>query len=139
MKISANQRTINILNKAIALGFDFEENQSIENIRTEAEDYLIDNCDVIDEIIEVHSYNHGQYISYSDSKGYEYWQSGEILHFSENWHESPDTKISITKIVDSEANVINLCYLVGETDYNAPDGYCFSRKENKHVKIEENE
>jgi cell division protein FtsW (lipid II flippase) len=33
---------------------------------------------------------------------------------------------------------MNLYYLVGETEYNAPDGYYYSKKEKGHVKMEEN-
>jgi len=32
---------------------------------------------------------------------------------------------------------MHLYYLVGETDYNAPDGYMYSKKAGGHVKIEQ--
>ena len=50
-----NQRTINILNKAIENGFEFDERNSLEEIRIEAEEFLIENTEAIEEECEVKS------------------------------------------------------------------------------------
>lgn len=132
--ISANQRTINIINRAIENGFEFSESDSIEDIKIEAEQFLIDNTEAIEEECEVKSLgNHGQRVDWYDGFGFHFWSQGEIVNFRDNWSKSPDTKVFHETLVDSKGKVVKLYYLVGETDYNAPDGYFFNRKLGKHV------
>lgn len=118
--ITSNQRTVNILNKAIQNGFEFDESEIIEEARIAAEEFLIENnIDVIEEEVEVKSLgNHGQRVDWSDGKGFDFWLQGEIVDFKRHWFDSADTKVFHETCVDSEANVIKMYYLVGETEYN---------------------
>jgi hypothetical protein len=117
--ISKNQRIVNVLQKAINEGFQFTENETLDEIRANAEIYLVDNTEGIEEECEVKSLgSHGQRIDWSDGKGYEYWRQGEIVDFKNHWFDSPETKVFHSDIIDSEANHVRLFYFVGETDYN---------------------
>lgn len=120
MKISSNQRTVNILAKAIANGFEFDESVTMEEVRNDATQFLIDNeIDVIEEEVEVKSLgNHGQRVDWSDGKGFDFWSQGEIVDFKRHWGDEPNTKVYHEVCVDSEANVIKMYYLVGETELN---------------------
>lgn len=102
--IQNNQRTINILNKAIANGFEFEHSMTIEAAQIEAEDFLIQNeIDVKEEQCEVRSLgNHGQRVDWSDGKGFDFWAQGQITDWLTNG------KFVHSTIIDSEANVVKL-------------------------------
>lgn len=131
-----NQRTINIINKAIALGFEFTEDETIENIRISAEEFLIENADAIEEECEVKSLgNHGQRVDWSDGKGFDFWSQGEIIDFSAHWYDAPETKVFHETVLDTDGNVVKLFYYVGETQGNAPDGFMYSEKQRKHIAI----
>ena len=117
--ISKNQRAVNILNKALELGFEFDDNSNLGALIIEAEDFIMSNsegeeveCDIIS------TGRHGQRVDFNDGKGMEYWCQGEIVDFSQNWHKPADTKIFHTNIIDSEGNFLKLFYFVGETDFN---------------------
>lgn len=118
--ITPDQRIVNIFNKAVANGFEFESQDTIENARINAENFLIENeIDVIEEHVEVKSLgNHGQRVDWSDGKGFDFWSQGEIVDFRKHWGDSPETKVFHNTIVDSEANVIKMYYLVGVTQLN---------------------
>lgn len=117
--ITPNQRTLNILKNAIELGFEFDESNTLEEIRIEAEQYLIDNAEAIEEECEVESLgNHGQRVDWSDGMGFDFWTQGEIVDFRKYWFDSPDTKVFHETIVDSLGRVVKLYYLVGETEFN---------------------
>lgn len=119
--ISANQRTLNILNRAVSEGFEFNENDRLEDVRIAAEEFLIENTEAIEEECEVKSLgNHGQRVDFSDGHGFDFWSQGEIVDFKDHWFDTPETKVYYETFVDSEANVIKLYYLVGENDYNTP-------------------
>lgn len=107
MKISSNQRSINIINKAIANGFEFMENEVFENVRNEATQFLIDNeIDVREEEVEVKSLGgHGQRVDWSDGKGFDFWSQGDIADMKpgKEYH---------TTVVDSEANVVKMYCII---------------------------
>lgn len=128
--ITAIQRKLNILEKATQNDFEIDESESFDELIFSAEQYLIDNeIDAQEEECEVVSLgNHGQRIDWYDGKGYEFWAQGEIIDFSHYWNNAPEEKVYHTTVVDSEANVVKLFYFVGETEYNAPDGYYYSKK-----------
>lgn len=135
-QVTSNQRTLNILKKAIELGYEMEENDPLYTVIEDAEYFIIDNTpekDKREEECEVRQNGRQQQVDWLDGKGLRFQTFGEIVDFSENWHKDPSHKVYHTTVVDSEANVVKLYYLVGETDYNAPDGYYFDRKTNKHV------
>ena len=114
-----NQRTINILNKAIENGFEFDERNSLEEIRIEAEEFLIENTEAIEEECEVKSLgNHGQRVDWNDRKGFEFWTQGEIVDFSKTWFSPPETKVFHNTVVNSEGIVVNLFFYVGKTEFN---------------------
>ena len=118
--ITANQRTLNILNKAIQNGFEIDTKEIFENVRDAATQFLIDNeIDVIEEEVEVKSLgSHGQRVDWSDGKGFDFWSQGEIVNLKKYWNAAPDTKVYHETCVDRDANVIKMYYLVGETALN---------------------
>lgn len=117
--ITANQRTINIINKAIENGFTFDVNDTIQDALIVAEEYLIENTEAIEIECEVDSLGrNGQRVDWSDGKGFDYWCQGEIVDFSAHYFDSPDTKVFHTTVVDSQAQVVKLYYLVGLTSHN---------------------
>lgn len=132
-----------IITQAITLGFDFEqfsEETTLHEIEKELVDFFNENSDKLERIedeCEVTNNGRTQHVSYGD-----FWADGEIVDFSFNWSKSPETKVFHSDFVMEQDGVMknmNLYYIVGETDYNAPDGYYYSRKENKHVKEETEE
>jgi hypothetical protein len=133
--ISKNQRTINIINRALEFGFEFDENKRLEDVRNSAEEFLIENTEAEEEECEVKSLgNHGQRVDWYDGMGYEFWSQGEIVDFRANWSKPPETKVFHETVIDSEGKVVKLFYLVGETDYNAPEGFWYNPKTKKHEK-----
>lgn len=118
-QITSNQRTINIISKAVALGYRFFESETIEDTRIEAEQYLIDNTDAIEDQCEVVSLGgHGQRVDWSDGKGYDFWQQGDIVDFARHWHKEPEHKVYHNTVIDSEGQAVKLFYYVGQTDFN---------------------
>ena len=134
MKITNEKRTLNILNKAIEIGFEIDESLSMEELKEKAISYLIENTSGTEEECEVVIGSHVQSFYWTDGKGYEFFSQGEILDFIEHWFDPPETKVFYETLVDSEANVIRLYYIVGETEYNMPEGYYYSPKGKCHLK-----
>jgi len=130
-----------IIAQAITLGFDFEqfeEETTVEEINQALVDFFNENSEKLERLedeCEVTNNGRTQYVSYGD-----FWSDGEIVDFSSNWHKAPETKVFHSDFVMEDAGVMknmNLYYLVGETDYNAPDGFMYSKKAKGHIKIEE--
>lgn len=132
-----------IIRQAIELGFDFEQftnDADLQEVSEALMDFFNENSDKLPRLedeCEVTSNGRTQNVSYGD-----FWSDGEIVNFSDNWHKSPETKVFHSDFVMEDADGLmknmNLYYLVGETDYNAPDGYYYSKSEKRHVKEEEN-
>lgn len=119
-RITANQRTLNIISKAVENGFEYDENNRMEDVRIAAEEYLIDNTEAQEEECEVRSLgNHGQRVDWSDEYGYDFWSQGEIVDFKKHWFDAPDTKVFHETVIDSLGNVVKLYYVVGETQFNS--------------------
>ena len=136
MKITNNQRTLNILNKAIEIGFELDESLRLEDVKNEAINYLIKNNEGIEEECDVLTMgSHGQRVDWSDGKGFDFWSQGEIVDFKKHWFDLPKTKVFFETLVDSFGNVIRLYYVVGETEYNAPEGFFYDKKTKCHKKI----
>lgn len=119
-----------IIKQAIDLGFDFEtfsKDDSMEDVYQAMMDFFSENSDKLEQIedeCEVNSHGRSQYVSYGD-----FSSSGEIVDFSANWNESPDKKVFHSNFIMENEGVMmnmNLYYLVGETNYNAPDGFHFA-------------
>lgn len=125
--------------QAIELGFDFDQyadDQSFNEIMPDLIDFMNENYERLPQIedeCEINSHGRSQTVSYED-----FVSSGDIMDFSAHWHKAPETKIFHSSFVkmDSEGKFtnINLYYLVGETDYNTPDGYIFDQKTKRHIK-----
>ena len=131
-----------IITQAIALGFDFEQftdETELQEVEQAMVDFFNENSEKLERIedeCEVTTNGRTQHVSYGD-----FWSDGEIVDFSSNWSKSPETKVFHSDFVMEQDGVMknmNLYYLVGETDYNAPDGYYYSKKEKGHVKMEDN-
>lgn len=132
-----------IISQAIALGFDFSQfdaETEVSEIEQAMMDFFNENSDKLERIedeCEVTSNGRSQHVSYGD-----FWSDGEIVHFSDHWHKSPETKVFHSDFVMEDEGVMknmHLYYLVGETDYNAPDGYYYSKSKGGHVKYESEE
>ena len=123
MKITNEKRTLNILNKAIEIGFEIDESLSMEELKEKAINYLIANDSGTEEECDVITGSHGQSVYWTDGKGYEFFSQGKIVNFKKHWFDTPETKVYYQNLVDSVGNVIRLYYVVGETKYNKPEGY----------------
>lgn len=119
-QITSALRSLNIINKAVANGFEFDESEIFEEVRNNATQYLIDNeIDVREEQVEVRSLgNHGQRVDWSDGKGFDFWSQGEIIDFKSHWADAPGTKVYHETCVDSDANVIKMYYVVENIEMN---------------------
>lgn len=118
-----------IITQAIALGFDFAQftaDTDLQEVEQAMIDFFNENSDKLERIedeCEVTTNGSTQHVSYGD-----FWSDGEIVDFSSNWHKSPETEVFHSDFVMEQDGVMknmNLYYLVGETDNNAPDGYMF--------------
>lgn len=131
-----------IISQAIKLGFDFEQfsnDADLQEVSQALMDFFNENSHKLPRLedeCEVTNNGRTQHVSYGD-----FWSDGEIVDFSANWHKSPETKVFHSDFVMEDSDGLmknmNLYYVVGETDYNAPDGYMYSKKAGGHVKIEE--
>ena len=92
----------------MALGFEFDETNSIEDVRIEAEDYLIENDSATEEYCKVVSTGRSQVVSYQDGYGYDYTCSGEIVSWNSYKFAKAGTKIYHTTLLDSNGNVVKL-------------------------------
>lgn len=130
-----------IISQAIELGFDFAEfsnDSTVEEINEALLEFFHENYDKLPEIedeCEVDYTGRGQSVTYGD-----YQCSGEIVNFSDHWHKAPDTKVYHSDFVmednDGKMKLMRLFYYVGETEYNAPEGYYYNPKTKSHEKIE---
>lgn len=111
-RISANQRTINILNRALALGFEFDETNSMEDIRINAEEHLIENDSATEEYCEVVSTGNSQTVSYQDGYGFDYTCSGQITDYASLRFAEAGTKVYHTTLLDSNGKVVRLYDLI---------------------------
>lgn len=125
-----------IISQAIELGFDFEQfsnDYTVEEINESILEFFNENREALEQIedeCEVTENGSSQHVSYND-----FWTDGEIVDFSSNWDKDPETKVFHSDFVMEENGKMvnmNLYYLVGETDYNAPDGYWFNPKTKSH-------
>lgn len=129
-----------IVLQAIKLGFNFEDidnDITIDELLQELTDFFSENREKLPQIedeCEVDSFGTSQNVVYGD-----YACSGEIVDFSAHWHKNPDTKVFHSDCIveeNGEMVNVNLFYLVGETDYNAPDGFWYNPKTKSHELFE---
>lgn len=131
-----------IISQAISLGFNFNGVSSdidMHELNQLLLDFFNENAAKLPQLedeCEVTSHGRSQNVNYGD-----YTSSGEIVDCSAHWHKSPDTKVFHSDFVMEDTDGImknmNLYYLVGETDYNAPEGYIYSHEDKKHIKDHE--
>lgn len=128
--------TNTIITQAITLGFDFDQftdDATVLEIMQSMHDFFNENSEKLPQLedeCEVSGHGNSQNVSYRD-----HTSSGQIIDFSENWHQVPDTKVFHSDFiieVDGIMHNMNLYYLVGETDSNAPEGYYFNSKTKRH-------
>ena len=125
-----------IFTQAIELGFDFStfsDDTTVAEIEGALIEFFNENSEKLpqtEDECEVTSSGRYQNVNYGD-----FTSSGEIVNFSDNWNKAPKTKVfhSSFPMLDGDKFVnVNLYYLVGETDYNAPEGYWFNPKTKSH-------
>ena len=107
-RITTEERIVNIFTKAIAFGFSFNMQESLEDNIFDAERCLIDNADVIEEKCEVRSTGRSQHVGWGDMMGFEIQSDGEIIDWSSHRFDAPGTKIFHTTVVDSLGQVVKL-------------------------------
>jgi hypothetical protein len=131
--------TNTIITQAIGLGFDFEQftdDTTVKEITQSLLDFFNENSELlprIEDACEVTSNSRGQTVSYGD-----YVSSGEIVDFLAHLTDAPETKVFHSNFVMEEDGIMknmNLYYLVGETEYNVPDGFYFDKKSKSHVSM----
>lgn len=128
----AKYRSANVLKSALELGFDIDSKESFEAVIEAAEVFILDNGTAERHECEVKSLgSHGQRVDFGD-----FWLQGEIINFSSHWSDSPETEVDHESFVDNDGKLIQLFYRVGETAYNAPDGFMYSEELGKHIAIE---
>jgi hypothetical protein len=110
--ISETQRELNILNKAISLGFEFDRTEIFEDIFNSASKFLIDKSEAIEEFCEVKNLGRDQRVDYYDGMGYEFWSQGEIWNHHSIRGLSEGDKFYHTTVIDSEGQVIKLFFIV---------------------------
>jgi hypothetical protein len=124
--------------QAISLGFDFDQftdDTTIEEIMQSLVDFMSENSDKLpqqEDECEVTTNGRSQTVSYGN-----FTCSGEIVDFAINWHKDPSTKVYHSDFVqmDKDGNFykMNLYYLVGQTEKNAPEGFYFHPTQKRHV------
>lgn len=126
-----------IITQAIELGFNFAQfttDTDLQEVNEALVDFFNEKADKLPRLedeCEVISNGRTQHVSYA-----EYWQDGEIVDFSANWHKSPETRIFHSEFLIEDAGIMkdmHLYYLVGETAYNAPEGYFFDENKKRHI------
>lgn len=125
---NTSKRIANIIKVAVELGFVIDTGTSVESLIEGAEEFIRENAIAERYECDVESNGHSQRVDFGD-----FWSQGQIVDFSAHWHKAPNTEIDHESFVDNEGKLIQLYYVIGETDYNAPDGFYFDRKTKKHI------
>lgn len=127
-RITEKQRELNIIGRAIELGFEFETELAYYQVLERSEEYLYNNVDADKyEYCHLHTGAGGQNYTYGDGMGYENTVSGNIYDFwakdsryifdekgipSEvewfNVEEGDGSVVFFDRQIDSEGNVIQL-------------------------------
>lgn len=131
MKNEANERMFKVILKAVQNGLEVSKYEEINGVFDQAVEFITNQeIDAIEEECEVTSHGSSQNVRFGD-----FVSTGQIVDFSANCDKSPDTKIFHSDFVNDDGCLVKLYYLVGETDYNAPEGYYYSRKAGKHLPL----
>lgn len=125
-----------VIAQAIELGFDFEQfssDSTVEEMENVMFEFFRENSNELpqqEDECEVTGRGNRQHVSYGDFES-----SGEIVDFSSHWHKDSSEKIFHSDFVMLDGHkmvTMNLYFLVGETEYNAPDGFWFNPKTKSH-------
>lgn len=121
---------LTVIGIALENGMEASKHASIAEVFEAACEYITENeIGAIEEECEVVGLGNRQRVDHDD-----FWCQGEIVDFSAHWHKAPETKIFHSQYVNELGQLVKLFYLVGETEYNAPDGYYFDRSKKAHLK-----
>jgi len=112
-----------IIHQALKLGFDFRgipKETTIDELDDMLQEFFYANSDELPQVedeCEVKNCGRYQTVSYRD-----FIATGEIVDFSQHWHEHPDTKVYHERFIfednDGFLKRMNLFYRVGKTDFN---------------------
>lgn len=108
-----------IILQAINLGFDFSDVQKEDDLDELIETFFYENrlkLQRLEDECKVNGHGHSQSVNYGD-----YVCTGEIVDFSDHWHEPEGTKIFHSDFILEDEGMIkymNLYYTIGKTDYN---------------------
>ena len=139
--ITKSQRVLNIINKAVENGFEINENKTFEDIKIEAEDFLIENTTSEKEEADYSDNN----LFYSDGKGFEINVTGELYSTRdlELMRKRNENFLILHTIIDSNANVIDLIktfedYEIEYKDFfDTPLSICIERDKNRDLQVTE--
>lgn len=95
----------NIITRAYEEGFEINPSKSLNELQTEAEEFIEDTLEP-DEWIEAEysSDQHGEHVSWEDGKGYSYHGDGEYTTL-DMWEYK---KVPLQKVVDTGGRLIQL-------------------------------
>lgn len=101
-----NLRIVNILTRAVEEGFSVNLQSTVQNTMIDATNHLIGKVEAEEVYCKVDTTGKSQYVSYTDSSGFQYVIDGEIL--GEAFEREPDKRYIYHRIVDQQAKVIAL-------------------------------
>ncbi|MFV0398811.1 MAG: hypothetical protein ACK5JU_12500 [Bacteroidales bacterium] len=127
-KITKQQRAINVIQRAINLGYEFDSSFTFDEILIDCENFLFGELDADRyEKCQLHTSTRDQHYSYADGMGYENTVSGDIHYFdpeetrytfsedgtpiSIEWfdvEEEDNSVVFFDRVIDSEAKVVQL-------------------------------
>jgi hypothetical protein len=136
MKVTAQQRGLNIIQNAIDNGLEIDFDLEFENIVNEAEEFLLQNTEPKLEEGDVSFHRNGQNVQWCDGLGYCYEGDGDYICSRQDWYLPAETKLALANVCDSEGQHVQIFTFLGENEFNVPYGYSYSKKEG-HVKKEE--
>lgn len=119
-KISNNQRTLNILTKALELGFELDYKEELSEIMIKAEEFLIEESTPIREFCEIHNNGRSQHVHYTDGMGFEKEVDGQIFD-GYNAYNKPEFEYDHEIVVNSLGQVVQLYDVQGNNKYNTND------------------
>ena len=118
------ERALNILSKAVALGFEIDLTESVEEQTNLAEQFLIDTAmadkvefSTSEDYCPVKNHGRSQHASYNDRMGYVWECDGEICT-EYNAYNAPNHRYYHSIIVNSVGDVVRLYDVQGENEFN---------------------
>jgi hypothetical protein len=106
---TSHQRIANIISKAVALGYEFEDTNSIEFELHDIEMFIMDKTPKEqweEDMAEYRSPNSDQIIEWDDCMGFNYWVQGKIV----DWRrvDYSKDKVEVAQVINSIGTPVRL-------------------------------